>query len=502
MSFFNALLPALEDLIETATGIPAAGVYGGRRAGIVPHVKSEVLIRRRERVSISESGHEDLWVHPIEFEVRVNESTGPDGAGADQQETAAEIMAKIATALDGSRSLSTYFPEIVSVSAGELVADEDDEEGGEQVGVVGSEWTVNGSSFPGVPELAVQTTVVASPTSIASDGVETSTITVTVRDSSGVAVPGQLVVIAASGTGNTLVQAASLTDTNGQVTATLKSTVAETKTITATVNGDAVTDDATVTVALPAPDAILGAKLAAWFDADDASTLSDDGVHADFIVQVDNKVVGGTPASLVAASWLTAPARRATGVNGRTSLEFNRGGSNEIYGSATFTGSPFRIFAVVQPLGGSPPSVYEQNILNLNSGSDDVDRYSLHIPSQNGGVLWRAKQGATNEVAEETSYGLYTGAAFLIMAKEDGTARSIEVDGAPGDTSSSTTVTPSGVTELKVGGRNEAVGFGHRGFDGHLCELVFVDTSAGDITAQQLADLEAYFADKWGITIP
>jgi adhesin/invasin len=82
----------------------------------------------------------------------------------------------------------------------------------------------------------LQSTATAAPAlGLPADGVSTSTITVTVRDSNGNPVAGQAVALASTGSNNTLVQPG-LTDAFGVATGTIASTTAETKTITATVN--------------------------------------------------------------------------------------------------------------------------------------------------------------------------------------------------------------------------------------------------------------------------
>ena len=82
---------------------------------------------------------------------------------------------------------------------------------------------------------ATLSSVEASPTAVLADGTSTSAITVTLRDANGNPVANQTVTLTATGTGNTLVQAAPKSNTAGVVTATLASTVAESKTITARV---------------------------------------------------------------------------------------------------------------------------------------------------------------------------------------------------------------------------------------------------------------------------
>ncbi len=96
-------------------------------------------------------------------------------------------------------------------------------------------------------------TAVASPnTGLVADGVSTSTITVTAKDGTGSLLSGKTVALAVSGSGNILTQPSSTTDVNGQITATLASTVAETKTITVTVDGTVINAQPTVTF-VPGP---------------------------------------------------------------------------------------------------------------------------------------------------------------------------------------------------------------------------------------------------------
>jgi adhesin/invasin len=94
---------------------------------------------------------------------------------------------------------------------------------------------------------ADQSTLGVSPGTIQA-GNGTSTITVTAKDAHGNPISGATVVLATTGTGNTLVQPAGATNANGVATGSLASSVAETKTVSATINGTGVTQTATVTV--------------------------------------------------------------------------------------------------------------------------------------------------------------------------------------------------------------------------------------------------------------
>src|SRR5207248_1616901 len=75
-----------------------------------------------------------------------------------------------------------------------------------------------------------------------------ATITVTARDANGNLVSGATVQLQATGSGNTLTQPTRPTGAYGSVTGTLRSTAAGAKTISATINGLAATQTATVTV--------------------------------------------------------------------------------------------------------------------------------------------------------------------------------------------------------------------------------------------------------------
>jgi hypothetical protein len=113
--------------------------------------------------------------------------------------------------------------------------------------------TINGTAITQTARVvveevsAVQSTVSAAPASFAIP-CERTFITVTARDAAGTPRAGGFVVLTATGTGNTLSQPSEATLDGGVVTGSLSSTVAETKTVSATINGTAIVQTATVTV--------------------------------------------------------------------------------------------------------------------------------------------------------------------------------------------------------------------------------------------------------------
>jgi hypothetical protein len=137
---------------------------------------------------------------------------------------------------------------------------------------------------------ASKSTAVASPnTGLVADGVATSTITVTAKDGSGNALSGKTVALAISGSGNILTQPSATTDVNGQITATLQSTVAGTKTITVTVDG-------TVINALPTVTFVAGAATQIVFTPGPVTTpvgVTMPGV----VVQIEDQYGNAAPQS-------------------------------------------------------------------------------------------------------------------------------------------------------------------------------------------------------------
>lgn len=126
---------------------------------------------------------------------------------------------------------------------------------------------------PGVS--AAQSTVVAS--SPVATGV-LSTVNVTAKDGAGVPLIGMTVTIAVSGSNNTITQPSVVTNGSGVATATFSSTTAETKTVSATINGTLVTQTASVVVqAAGGPTPILSEHFT-W--ASQSAFLSDSTIYS------------------------------------------------------------------------------------------------------------------------------------------------------------------------------------------------------------------------------
>ncbi len=94
---------------------------------------------------------------------------------------------------------------------------------------------------------AGKSVVSAAPTSFTA-GSGSATITVIARDDANNAIAGADVTLAVSGSGNTLTPGLGTTDANGSFTSTFTSTMPETKTISASINGTPIVQTASVTV--------------------------------------------------------------------------------------------------------------------------------------------------------------------------------------------------------------------------------------------------------------
>lgn len=157
---------------------------------------------------------------------------------------------------------------------------------------------------------AALSSVAATPTTgVIADGMDTTTLSATIRDINGNLVPGVAVAFAATGTDNTLTQPAAVTDENGVTSGTLASLLAETKTISATVDpaGSAILLDQTPAVTFAPDPSNLSATLSTVV-ANPTSGLTADGT-ATSTITITVRDVNGNPVSGIA----TAIASSGTG---------------------------------------------------------------------------------------------------------------------------------------------------------------------------------------------
>jgi hypothetical protein len=117
--------------------------------------------------------------------------------------------------------------------------------------------TSSGISLQPVPPSGSTSSVAAAPDTILAT-TESSTITVTVRDGGGAPLSGRVVALSASGSGNSIAPGSAATDGNGVATFTFGSSVAETKSLTATSEGVALGAAQVTVVLVPTSTSIIG----------------------------------------------------------------------------------------------------------------------------------------------------------------------------------------------------------------------------------------------------
>jgi len=222
----------------------------------------------------------------------------------------------------------------------------------------------------GTPVSASRSTVTASPSSITA-GSGSSTITVTAKDANGAPISGATVVLAATGSGNTLTQPTGPTDGNGVATGTLSSTGAGTKTVSATANGTTITQAAAVTVTagpVSAAQSTVAASPSSFVAGSGSSTITvtaKDGFG--------NPVSGATVvlAATGSGNTLTQPAG-PTGANGVATGTLSSTVAEPKTISATAGGTAITQTATVTVTPPAPPSAITQTLLTV--GTDIVNQ--------------------------------------------------------------------------------------------------------------------------------
>ncbi|HET7248343.1 MAG TPA: invasin domain 3-containing protein [Gemmatimonadales bacterium] len=206
---------------------------------------------------------------------------------------------------------------------------------------------------------ASNSTVAASPTSFTA-GAGSSTITVTAKDGTGNTISGASVSLTSSGSGNSLTPSSGTTNSSGVFTSTLTSTVAESKTVSATINGTAITQTAAVTVNPASP------------------------------VSASNSSVGAAPASFAAggSSTITVTVNDGSGnpLNGITVSLSATGSGNTITQPATATNSSGVTTGTFSSTGAGPHTITavaggvtlnQQPVVTVTAGTADAGQSTV-----------------------------------------------------------------------------------------------------------------------------
>jgi adhesin/invasin len=243
------------------------------------------------------------------------------------------------------------------------------------------------------PVSVSQTTVTALPSPItASTGSSAATITVTAQDAGGNAIAGAAVQLVATGPGVTLVQPVGVTNALGKATGSLSATIAGDKTISATVNGVAITQQPVVTV-----NAAAAAGAQTTIAAAPASIAASNGGFTSTITvtakDVFGNVVSGATVGLVATGGGTTVVQPGgpTNAGGTTtgSLSATLVGTKTV--SATVNGLPVTATTTVTVVPGEV-SVSQSSIIAAAdtitaSTGTSVDTFTITAKDDQGNVI-------------------------------------------------------------------------------------------------------------------
>lgn len=225
---------------------------------------------------------------------------------------------------------------------------------------------------------------------------------------------------------------------------------------------------------------------ALWLDASDTATIT---ASSGSVSQWSDKSGNG-----YAAVQATAAAQPTTGIvtqGGLNALSFD-GGDHMVVGSLDLTGGQqFSIWSVFTSASGTDQAIIEQTVnFNLTSGAFAVFRLA-----NNRGFI--SKSGATLRAAWTTTETITTTAKSLV-ATHDGTLSTNETTGwvngtlSGSHTQNENTNANNISADLYIGSRGGSGAF----LNGRLCEIGIIKTV---LTSQQIADLSAYLASKWGL---
>ncbi len=298
-------------------------------------------------------------------------------------------------------------------------------------------------------------------------GSETSTITVTARDELGNAVSGATVILSATGTGNTLTQPSATTNSSGVATGTLSSTVAESKTVSATINGVAVTQTASVVVhagpasklaltTLPSSGAQSGAALVqqpvVQLQDANGNAVSQAAVPVTATVVQAGATASNATATTLAGGAATFSGLTLTGTAGSYTLSFASNGLTAVTsGTITLTaGTANNLTLTTQPSASAQSGVAfaQQPAVQVRDGANN--------PVSQAGVTVTAAiaagGGTLGGTLTATTIG--TGVASFTNLAISGTAGdrtlSFSAPGLTGVSSTVITITAGAATQLSL----------------------------------------------------
>jgi hypothetical protein len=325
---------------------------------------------------------------------------------------------------------------------------------------------------------AARSLFVASPASIPADGITTSTLTLTLADQYGNVVANLPVTVSSTGSANTLTPSAGQTDATGTFSATLSSTTAESKAVTAVAGGLALTANVTV-----APPGLPLAGLVAWLDADDPNIVVD---GASGITQWPNKASGGlgpfTPLEttpILSASTVLTPHRTA---------HFSSG--EMISPTSDLLATDHHSIFVV----AVPSDTAEDDLVGTDSWSTSGDALLMIFNGHVRGHYW---YGPGLYSYTDSSDTVSMGNATVVAQVVDGTDLRLYHDSAAAAVGTVATGAPPGASKpVTIGHRCPSPCYGSGWFQGEIAEVLVYDVALSDTDR---AAVFTYLNNKWGL---
>lgn len=209
---------------------------------------------------------------------------------------------------------------------------------------------------------ATQSTVGASPTTVAADGTSFSTVTVTVKDSGGVLLQGVTVSLAGNGgTSSTVTAVNGTTDSTGKATFEVTDTTAESVTYTATAGGTIITQTASVTFTTPTVDASQSQVAAV------PSSVPADGSSSS-VITVTATDSGGVPLQGIVVSL-----GQGTGHSVVTTLS----GTTDASGKATFEVKDTTVESVIYTATAGGTVITQTAAVNFTTPTPDAGQSTV-----------------------------------------------------------------------------------------------------------------------------
>lgn len=216
----------------------------------------------------------------------------------------------------------------------------------------------------------------------------------------------------------------------------------------------------------------------AWFDADDAATITHSGGS---VSQWDDK--SGNGFDLAQGSASLQPETGTVTIGGLNALRFDQDSMANL--AFALTGTTVAAFAVMELDAASDNFGRVIGAANDAADWNDTEGFTLARNGTNESMVLYRAQNATSGAAVTYS------TPFLAAGIFDGSTKSLFIDGANGASNASSGSFNS--TELRLG---SGVSASSDNLEGKIAEVVLVT----DVTETTRQLVEGYLAHKWGTT--